>query len=197
MVDLVVRERLTEVGLNVVVGPGEEEVAVSMILPWNPLMLVKLSVAVPEDVTIMGKTNWSALTPKSGIGTLTVTVAERVQHEPPVALVTLTVTVYAPVASVGAAVIVRFAWAELVVEVSETLVTFSGVDRLGFVGVGEAATVRVPVNLLSPFTVTVVDLDEPSAMPRVSGFAETVKSGNPMIVREIVVVWDTVTCAPP
>jgi hypothetical protein len=73
---------MTEVGLKVTCGPGEESVEVKDTVPENPLRLVKVTMTVPDDPGATVSEEELRVILKSGRTTVTETTAECVPGEP-------------------------------------------------------------------------------------------------------------------
>ena len=73
---------MREAGLKVTCGPAEESVDANDTVPENPLRLVNVTVTLPDDPGAMVSEDGVKAIPKSGITTVTVTVAERIPGEP-------------------------------------------------------------------------------------------------------------------
>lgn len=75
-------DRVTETGLKVTWGPDDDTVEARSIAPENPLRLVKVTVRLPEEPGATVSEGELMAILKSGMTTVTVTVAEWVPDEP-------------------------------------------------------------------------------------------------------------------
>ncbi len=73
---------MTDGGLNVICGPGDESVEVRDTVPENPLRLVKFTITVPDDPGATVSEEGLRVILKSGMTTVTVTVVECEPGEP-------------------------------------------------------------------------------------------------------------------
>ena len=71
-----VEDNVTEVGLNVTCGPGDESVKVKETVPENPLRLVNVTVTFSEEPGATVNEEELRAILKSGMTTVTETVAE-------------------------------------------------------------------------------------------------------------------------
>ena len=67
---------MTEAGLNVTCGPWDESVDAKDTVPENPSRLVKVTITVPDDPGATVREEGLRTILKSGMTTVTVTVAE-------------------------------------------------------------------------------------------------------------------------
>lgn len=75
-------DSITELGLRVTCGPGDESVEVKDTVPENSLRLVKVTMTLPDEPGAMNKAEELRAILKSGTTTITATVAECVPGEP-------------------------------------------------------------------------------------------------------------------
>lgn len=69
-------DNTTEVGLNVICGPGDDSVEVNDTVPENPLRLVNVTMTDPDDPGATASEDELKAILKSGITTVTETVVE-------------------------------------------------------------------------------------------------------------------------